>query len=335
MIRYEFDFVKHPSETEEFKEASVHELKTLVALFESGGSVSEDELCEKTGVSRARVLAAIALWQEADVIAPRSEKKEVSFFGNTLSHEFAERTYLGELEEEGAKQVAKTIRDNKLLSLIDELAKLMGKPMLTPREIRSISQLSSQCSLSEEYIAVLAAHVKETGSFSVTNLVNRALSLVKEGVMTTETLTEYITSREEDRKIPKEYKRIFGIYKRAFSDKEKEYLVKWVDGYGFGEAIVRKAYDISTINTGDLSFVYMDKLLTDWHEGGCKTVSECEVRYAERKLEIEREVEQRKSQNEKRRPETKKKPEKRYGDFDPEEAFKLAIGRSFNDKMGD
>ena len=91
MIRYEFDFPKKASDTDEIREASAAELKVLVALIESGGSITDDELSDKLEVSKARVSAAIALWQESGVIAPREHGKEVSFYGNKLTEEFPER----------------------------------------------------------------------------------------------------------------------------------------------------------------------------------------------------------------------------------------------------
>ena len=94
------------------------------------------------------------------------------------------------------------------------------------------------------------------------------------------------------------------------------------------------AYDICVMNTSKLSFKYMDKLLSDWNESGAKTLEECEKRYTERKAELDAEIQKKKDDNEKRRPEkTKESPSGKikYGDFDPEEAFKIALSRSFDD----
>ena len=54
MIRYEFDFSEKSFNTDEFSEASIHELKVLVVLLESKGSIDEDELIEKSGVSKRK-----------------------------------------------------------------------------------------------------------------------------------------------------------------------------------------------------------------------------------------------------------------------------------------
>lgn len=334
MTRYNFDFVKKPCDAEEFSEASVNELKVLVALFESGGSISEDELVERAGVSRARVMAALALWQEAGVISGREETSEVSFFGNTVRNEFPEKVHLSDLEEETSIEVARTIRDNKLASLFDECAKMMNKLMLTPQEIKRISELSSQYALSEEYILTLAAHLLEEGKLSVGILVRRAITLVGNGVTTPELLAAYIAEREARANEFIEYRRVFGIFDRSFSAKEKELLGKWSVTFAYGAEVVGLAYDIAVLNTSKLSFMYMDKLLTDWYENGCKTVADCEKRYTERKAELDKEAAEKREEASKRRGSGNKKPTKRYGDFDPEEAFRIALERSYKN-MGD
>ena len=334
MIRYEFDFPIKASDTEEFREASAAELKVLVALIESGGCISDDELSDKLEVSKARVSAAIALWQESGVITPREHGKEVSFFGNKLTEEFPEREVLGELVEESSLSVAKTIRDKRLASLFDEIAAMMGKAMLTPQEIKRISELSSQYELSEEYIATLAAHLLERGNLSVGGLIRRAMKLSGDGIVTAEHLSEYVKDKEREHDEYMEYRRVFGIFDRTLSPTEKKYLHKWSRELAYGTEIVTMAYDISVMHTSKLSFKYMDTLLSDWAEHGCKTLSECETRYAERKAELDAEAEKNRTANEKRRPSKKTEDtgaKVKYGDFDPEEAFRIALSRSFGD----
>ena len=329
MTRYNFEFIKKPSESDEFAEASLGEIKVLVALFESGGSITEEELVSAVGASKSRTVAALALWQEAGVIREREEGSEVSFFGNKVTEEFADRGS-DDLVEETAKEVAKTIRDNKLASLFDECAKMMNKLMLTPQEIRRISELSSQYALSEEYILTLAAHLLEEGNLSVGILVKRAITLAGEGIVSIEALSDYISEKEARKSEFTEYRRIFGIYNRSFSAKEKELLLRWSKEFSYGTEVVGMAYDITVMNTSKLSFKYMDKLLTDWHDNGCLTLQQCEKRYIERKAELDKAAEEEKEKNAKRRPDKKDKPAKRYGDFDPEEAFKLALARSYS-----
>jgi DNA replication protein DnaD len=72
---------------------------------------------------------------------------------------------------------------------------------------------------------------------------------------------------------------------------------------------------------GDLR--YMDSVLTDWHNAGCKTVSECKARSAARHYTD-------KSAEPKKRQKTDA-PTPRYGNFDVNDAFKKALERSYGE----
>ena len=148
MIRHNFRFTdKRPTSTEAFSEATESELKVLVALMECGGAASDEELLEATGVSKSRLASAIALWQGEGIIeendTPPTEKPKTPY-GNSIIDEFEERVGTDELYEESAAEVASNIRNKSLASLMDECAAMMGKPMLSPSEVKRIAGLSVQ-----------------------------------------------------------------------------------------------------------------------------------------------------------------------------------------------
>ena len=70
----------------------------------------------------------------------------------------------------------------------------------------------------------------------------------------------------------------------------------------------------------------MDKVLTHWHEVGCKTLDEC-IRLNEREhaqMDAERQAPKPPSI-------PRKKPTPRYGDFDVNDAFEKALLRSYGE----
>ena len=70
----------------------------------------------------------------------------------------------------------------------------------------------------------------------------------------------------------------------------------------------------------------MDKVLTVWHEAGCKTVEECRALAASEKAKAEKD----RADSQAARKKSKTEPEKpRYGDFDINDAFKAALERSY------
>ena len=83
--------------------------------------------------------------------------------------------------------------------------------------------------------------------------------------------------------------------------------------------------------TGKLSLKYMDKIISDWHDAGAKTLEECEVRLREGKAELVSKEESDGGRNRSRKKTVKSA--QRHGDFDPEEALRRALERSFFDDI--
>lgn len=332
--KYHFTDIK-PTSSEVFAEATEAELRVLVALIDAGGSATDEELLSLSGVSKARLGAGIALWEEAGVIAEGEIEREVGAYRNTVTSEYEYDPLLEDLDEEDSKTVAATIRKNKLRSLYEEIQSLLGREALTPLETKKIAGLVSQYGLTEEYILTLAAHMHEYRKLTVSALVTRIKGLVEKGTTTVEELEIYISGAAENRGKLGEYIRIFSTGERKLSKAEREFLRKWSEDYAYGTPVVSLAYDLSTLSIGKLSFAYMDKIITDWHENGAKTLEECEARYMEfRRTLAEESEKKRETLAEKTSSRRPKKEKPRYGDFDAEEALKQALSRSFFDEDG-
>ena len=316
---------------EAFAEASAHELKVLVAIMECGGTASEEQILEKAGISKSRLAAALTLWQgeeiieKTDTVLGQSAKTP---YGNTVADEFEERVFKGELHEQTAKETAESIRDNNLASVIDECAKLMGKINLTPMEVKRVSSLSSQYGFSEEYIAMLMYHLSEKSVLTVNRLINKAIKLADDNINTVEDLERYLAKAERESGEFNEIRRVLGIYDRFLSVSEEKYFRKWLYEYCYGAVVIALAYDYSVLNKGKKDLRYMEKLMNDWHGASCRTEAECRDRYEQRRAEQDKEAAEKRTAEKK----TYSKPERekpRYGNFDAEEAFRLALARSF------
>lgn len=298
------------------REASREELATLCCLLANGGDRDPAAIAAAIGASEARVKASLAFW---DAIEPNEE--------DNVQKEFAPRLRADEIDTSDARELAREIRDNDLVSLLEECARLLGKPTLNGRDAESITALYTQYGLSEEYIVTLLSDIASrtaSGRPTVRRLVNSALRLCADGVETLDALIEHFRIRDSKGEWERTVRRVLGIYDRALSPSERERFSRWTEVYGYAEEIIAKAYDITVTNTSRASTAYMDKLLSAWYAAGVHTLSECE-RYLE---------EHRSAGPEKAEP--RKKSEKpRYGTFDPAEAFRLALQRSYGDESGE
>lgn len=306
--------------SETFAEASREELRVLLAIISLNGEVDdEDKLAKCAAVSRARAAAAIALWEESGVIA-RSAARSVS-------EEFSDSYNESDIEEMDSADVASEIRNENLAAMLTECQALMQKGALSTQEIKTICILNTEYALSPEYVTVLAAHIAAKGKLTATRLRDEAKRLVSKGIDTLESLEKYIIDRENESADEWEMRRVVGIYNRNLSDTERAYFKKWTNDYGYSVNIVSFAFDVAVLSTGKLSFPFMDKLLSSWHEAGCTTLDECRTAHASHKAQAEGAA-QAKPQRARTRSEA---PKPRYGDFDVGEAFQHALSRSFGD----
>ncbi len=291
-------------------DASREELAVLLFCLSARGVPKVAEIAKAIGASEARVRASLAYWEAVDL--PEGNIRE----------EFAPRLRPGEIRAEGAGEVARAIRDNDLASLMEDCARLLGKPTLNGKDTEEIAALYTQYGLSEEYIVTLLSDIvnrSAKGRPTVNRLVVTALRLADKGIETIDALNEHFRLRDERGEWERSVRRILGIYDRALSPTERERFARWTEVYGYADEILTKAYDITVANTGKAATAYMDKLLTAWHTAGVRTLSECETYEAEHRDEHTAKGAEKKA----------KKTKERVGTFDPEEAFRLALARSY------
>lgn len=299
-----------------FQDASAEELRVLLALVERSGDAEPEELAQLAGTSVSRARSALVFWESEGVILRRD--------GNIVN-EFPERE---DLSERRSVTVAKSIRDKNLELLLTEIATILGKPTLTTVEIKNIEEIYTSLGISSEYIVTLAAHIaseqeKRGKKLTSTMLRTKAHQLVEKEYDTVEELEKYIYLSTRDSDIERMMREILGWYGKSFSDTQKRYFNKWCVDFGYGDAIISLAYDYTAINTQGAPLAYMDKILTAWHDAGCKTVEQCKAQYSA-------DGEKRKSSRTSKREKTTS-PTPKYGSFDANEAFLAALERSYGE----
>ena len=327
MIDYRIDMVRVIGKSA-FYEASKEELRTLLALIELGGRAEGiDALASAAKISTARCKAALAFWEESEVIFEGSDRP-------LIIEEFEQRLVRAEIDEVASVRVADSIREEQLASMINECAEMMKQACLSNTDVKNITALHTQYDLSPEYIVMLAAHMHSKGKLTTRRLCDEAIRLSGKGVDSFDALEAYLAEIESRASYEWEFRRALGIFGGALSPSQEKYFKKWAEEYQYSVAIVREAYDVAVLNTssgkGDLR--YMDSVLSAWHEAGCKTVGECKEFSEREKL---------KRQAQPTGADKKKKstpPTPRYGNFDINEAFNNAVARSFGgceDKEGE
>lgn len=187
----------------------------------------------------------------------------------------------------------------KELKQNDEIAQLLylaeqylGKT-LTYTEMKTLLFFYDELKLSTELIEYLIEYCVSKGRKSIRYIETVALAWAEEGI-TTVTMAKESTSR-----YAKEYFTIFkamGISGRNPVDTEIQLMNKWLKDYGFTMDIIQEACSRTVISTGQSSFQYADKILTEWKDKNVRNMADIRLLdAAHQKRRLEKAAEKRNS----------------------------------------
>ena len=179
--------------------------------------------------------------------------------------------------------------DGDFRSLYGEIQRLLGKHLNT-EELKILLGFSRYLGLPNDVISVLVCYCKETarnrGSLrnpSLRTIEKEAYAWAEQGIETLEQAAAYIRSRNLRNSRLEKLKQQLQIRGRNLTAGEEKYAQSWLD-MGFADEVVAMAYERTCLNTGGLSWAYMNKILQRWHENGLHTAEE--VRRGDKKPSV-------------------------------------------------
>lgn len=199
-------------------------------------------------------------------------------------------------------------KSQSLRMLVNEAQNIWGK-VFNPYEAQLLVGLSDYLRLDNEYILLLLAHSKRIGKKSLREVERYALRLVDDGVTDAAALEEFVKRTEARRPLQGKIRAMFGLGSRSFTAKENAMLDNWIS-YGYGEDIIRRAYEITVGAINEPSLPYANSILERWHSEGLDTAAQIDA-----KLDAERE---------------KKGQAVMTGSFDTDDFFEAALKRSYS-----
>lgn len=200
-------------------------------------------------------------------------------------------------------------RNRALRTLIDEAQNVWGKVFI-PYEVQLLVGLSEFLRLDDEYILLLLAHCKRIGKKSLRAVERYAIGLADSGVTDAAALEDYVCRAEARQTLQGKVREMFGMGARDLTGKESKMLDAWIS-YGYGEDIIRRAYEITVGATNSPSIPYTNAILERWHTEGLNTAEEIDAAIMAEK--------------------EKKGTAPKQGSFDTDDFFEAALARSYSD----
>jgi DnaD/phage-associated family protein len=212
-------------------------------------------------------LRQLGLWQE--------EKRTVVACGERPN--YSERDVLQSLDS-----------DPSFRRLYGEIQRRLGRQLNT-EELKVILSLVRYLGLPADVICVLVTYCQERarrkGSLrnpSLRTIEKEAYAWAERGIDTMEEAAAFIQAQNVYHSRLGSLCRLLQIRGRTLTAAEERYAAAWLD-MGFADDAITMAYERTCLNTGGLSWAYMNKILQRWHQAGFHTAAD--VRAGDRKSE--------------------------------------------------
>ena len=193
----------------------------------------------------------------------------------------------GERPAYSEKDVLQTLdTDTSFRSLYGEVQRRLGRQLNT-EELKILLSLVRYLGLPADVICVLVTYCQERArrkggirNPSLRTIDKEAYAWAERGIDTMEEAAAFIQAQNVYYSRLGTLCRLLQIRGRVLTAAEEKYAAAWLD-MGFDEETITMAYERTCLNTGGLSWAYMNKILLRWHEAGLHTAAQ--VRAGDRK----------------------------------------------------
>ncbi len=194
----------------------------------------------------------------------------------------------GERPNYSERDVLEMNADPSFRSLTGEVQRRLGRGLNT-EELKILLSFIRYLGLPGDVICVLVTYCQERarrkGSLrnpSLRTIEKEAYAWAEQGIDTMEEAAAFIQAQNVYHSRLSQLCRLLQIRGRALTAAEEKYASAWLD-MGFDEEALTMAYERTCLNTGALSWAYMNKILLRWHQAGLHTGQQ--VRDGDRKSE--------------------------------------------------
>lgn len=234
----------------------------LLYLYLRSGNDPE-QAAQALNLNQGRIACAMATLRQLGLY--RQESKTV------IS---GERPTYTEKDVISAMDTDKDFRD-----IYGEVQRILGRTLNT-EELKIVLSFERYLGLAPDVICMLVGYCKnrarQKGNLrnpSLRTIEKEAYAWAEQGIDSMEEAAAYIQQQNQRNSQIGQLKRVLQIYDRQLTATEEKYARQWLE-MGFEMEAISIAYDRTCVNTGNMSWTYMNRILTRWHEAGIHTVEQ-------------------------------------------------------------
>ena len=169
--------------------------------------------------------------------------------------------------------------DLSFRGLYGEVQRLLGRTLNT-EELKILLGFTNYLGLPGDVISMLICYCKDRarqkGSMrnpSLRTIEKEAEAWAERGIDSMEEAAAFIQNQNVRNSRMKRMMNLLQIRGRSLTQAEEKYAKSWLE-MGFADDVIALAYEKTCVNTGGLSWPYMNKILSSWHAAGYKTAAD-------------------------------------------------------------
>lgn len=239
----------------------------ILFLSKYDKDIKVNDLCKKLGLSLKVVQDALKYWESQNILT----KKNTGFVFNNLQelelhHLYKPRASLS------AEQIQKSAASQKRAKTIEYINNKFFSGLMPTTWYPDIELWFQKYSFDDEVIIALFEYCFDKSALHRNYMQVVADAWAKNSIKTFNDLDHYFEKQEKLNKVANMISKKLGL-SRQLSQYEFAYIEKWIMDFSFTFEIIEIALKRTTSKSNP-SFDYIDKLLSDWHDRGFKTVEQ-------------------------------------------------------------
>lgn len=256
--------------TEYFSQSSGDYIKVylyLLFLSKYNKDVKINDLSKKLALPLKTIQDAMKHWEDLGVIT----KKNTGYIVNNLQEIELHKLYSTKVSL-SKEDVEKNEKNQYRAKAIESINNSFFQGIMSPSWYSDIDLWFKKYEFDEQVMIALFRYCYERSALHKNYVQVVAEAWAKSNIKTFSNLDFYFEKQEKLNKIKKDISKKLGI-SRELTQYEMAYIEKWSVDYNYGLDIIELALKRTT-SKANFSFDYLDKLISDWHDRGFKSVND-------------------------------------------------------------
>ena len=220
--------------------------------------LTDAEIAKKLGMLKSDIKNAWKFWEKEGLIS-FSEDGDIEF-ENPEELDFAKPAVVSEKRSAAPVDIFSAVKNNKRFKKDIQAIESVYCELLTQDDVLMIYDAIEIQKIPLEVFIVTLSHCLENNKKRMKYIMKVVLENNKNGLTTVEEVEEHFSQMEKNKEYSGQIKKVLNIKGRELIEAERQFIDKWQSSQKTIEDIT-SAYEKTIMNTGKLSFPYMDKII--------------------------------------------------------------------------